>query len=70
MDVNVQLINMDVQVAEQVVLNTDDSATVFLNSRLTHERQYEAYLHAMEHLLKNDFEKQYVDEIELDAHEM
>lgn len=68
MQVNVQIINMDVQVTEHVVLNSDDSATVFLNARLTQERQREAYLHAMEHLRENDFEKQDVDKIEFDAH--
>ena len=68
MNINVQVINMDVQVAEQVVVNKDDSATILLNGRLTHERQYEAYAHAMEHLQKNDFEKQDADKIELDTH--
>lgn len=68
MQVNVQIINMDVQVAEHVVMNSDDSATILLNARLTHERQHKAYLHAMEHLKENDFEKHDVDEIEFDAH--
>ena len=68
MQINVQIINMDVQVAEHVVLNSDDSATVFLNARLTQERQHEAYLHAMEHLRENDFEKYSADEVELAAH--
>ncbi len=68
MTVNVKLIDMDVQVTEQVTLNADNSATVFLNARHTQERQYEAYLHAMEHLREKDFEKHDVDEIELDAH--
>ena len=68
MQVNVQIVNMDVQIAEHVVLNSDDSATILLNARLTHERQHEAYLHAMEHLKENDFEKHNVDEIERIAH--
>ena len=68
MHINVRLINMDVQVAEHVVLNCDDSATIFLNARHTAERQREAYLHAMEHLVRDDFFKNDVDEVELRSH--
>ncbi len=39
MDINTQLIDMDVLIGEQIVKNRDDSHTISLNSRLSHERQ-------------------------------
>ena len=40
------------------------------NSRLTHERHIESYAHAMRHIKNGDFEKQDVNQIELEAHDM
>lgn len=68
MDINTQLIDMDVLVSEQILLNEDDSCTIFINSRLSHERQLEAYAHAMQHIHEKDFEKENADEIEFEAH--
>lgn len=59
---------MDVLIEEQVIKNTDDSYTVLLNARLTHERQLEAYYHAIRHIQNNDYEKEDVNKIEFDAH--
>ena len=70
MDVNTQLIDMDLLVSEQVVKNKDDSYTIFLNARHSHERQLEAYKHAMEHIAKADFEKEDADAIEFHAHKL
>lgn len=66
--VNTQLINMDVLIAERVIKNNDDSYTVLLNSRLSHERLMEAYSHALQHIQDDDFEKETADKIEFDAH--
>lgn len=68
MNVNTRLVNMDVLIEEQVIKNTDDSYTVLLNARLTHERQLEAYYHAIRHIQNNDYEKEDVNKIEFDAH--
>lgn len=68
MTINTQLINMDVLIAERVIRNNDDSYTVLLNSRLSHERLLEAYSHAVEHIQNNDFEKEESDKIEFNAH--
>lgn len=68
MDINTQLIDMDVLVGEQVIKNKDDSYTILLNSRLSHERQLECYLHAINHIQGNDFEKRNSNIIELEAH--
>lgn len=59
---------MDVLVAEQIVKNSDDSYTIFINSRLTYERQLEAYYHALQHIRENDFEKDTADKIEFNTH--
>lgn len=68
MEINTQLIDMDVLVSEQVLRNDDDSYTIFINSRLSHDRQLSAYVHAMRHILDNDFEKENADQIEIFAH--
>ena len=70
LDVNTILIDMDVMIPEQVVENPDGSYSIFLNSRLTHERHIESYAHAMRHITNGDFEKQDVNQIELEAHDM
>ena len=70
MNVNTKLIDMDVLIAEQVIKNNDDSYTVLLNARLSHERQLEAYYHAIKHIQNNDFEKYDSGQIELCAHNL
>lgn len=68
LEVNTIFIDMDVLISEQVIKNKDDSYTILLNSRLSHERHMESYNHAMQHIMEEDFQKQDVDKIELDAH--
>lgn len=68
MDVNTYLINMDVLVSEQVVKNKDDSYSIFINAKLSYERQIKAYWHAMKHIKNGDFEKSDVDKIEKNTH--
>lgn len=70
MDVNTRIINMDVLIPEQIVKNKDDSYTIFLNARLSREKQLEAYCHAMRHIKDGDFEKEEADLAELSAHDM
>ena len=59
---------MDVLVGEQVIKNNDDSYTILLNARLSHERQLEFYKHALLHINNEDFEKDNADEIECKTH--
>lgn len=68
MDINTQVIDMDVLVGEQVVKNKDDSYTIFLNARLSYERQLAAYWHAINHIKNGDFDKGNADIIEQKAH--
>ena len=67
-NINIIYKNMDVLITEHIVENSDGSYTIFLNSRLTHERLLQAYKHALEHIHKQDFEKQDADAIEAIAH--
>ena len=68
LDINTRLIDMDVLVGEQVIKNNDDSYTILLNARLSHERQLECYKHALLHINNEDFEKDNADVIEFNAH--
>lgn len=51
-----------------VILNEDGSYTIFINSRLNYEQQMKAYLHAMKHIVGDDFQKEDVQHIEYLAH--
>ena len=68
LDINTRLIDMDVLIGEQVIKNNDDSYTILLNARLSHERQLECYRHALLHISNDDFEKDNADEIECKTH--
>lgn len=68
-DIQIRLLDFSTnKVTETVTQNADGSYTIFLNSRMTQERQLESYLHAMRHITDNDFEKTDVQEIESEAH--
>ena len=60
--------NMDVLIPEHIIKNNDGSYTIILNARLSHERQLEAYEHALKHIQNDDFEKNGADTIELNTH--
>jgi len=62
--IGVYFLDMDYLVDEQVVFNEDDSYSIFINSRLNHERQMLAYQHALEHIMNGDFSKECADDIE------
>lgn len=66
--INIELKDFPVPGREMVILNEDGSYTVFLNSRLNWESQMDGYVHAMKHILGEDFEKINVQEIEKEAH--
>ena len=68
LDINTRLIDMDVLVGEQVIKNNDDSYTILLNARLSHERQLECYKHALLHINNDDFGNDNAAEIEFQTH--
>lgn len=66
--INIELKDFPVSGREMVILNEDGSYTIFLNSRLNWESQMNGYIHAMKHILGEDFSKNNVQEIEKEAH--
>lgn len=67
-DVFVHYVNMDTGVKEQVIHNTDNSFSIFINCKHSYETQMRAYKHALRHIYSGDFERLSTDCIELDAH--
>ena len=51
-----------------LVKNADDSYTIFLNARLSQESRVKSYYHALRHIQEQEFEKQNVQDIEIQAH--
>lgn len=69
LDVNVVLADMPGTISAYTVPNPDFSYTIVLNSRLTRERQMQAYAHEMIHINNGDYDKKCpVDLIECYAH--
>ena len=67
-NINVQIMDMDTMVPEHLVKNEDNSYTIFLNARLSKEKQLKSYYHALRHINENDFCKENVQKIEYEAH--
>lgn len=68
-DYQVQFVPLGNGTKETVVLNEDDSYTIFIESALSAEGQQLAFLHAMEHILQRDFEQPFsADNLEIRAH--
>ena len=62
------IINMDYGIHEQVNLNHDGSYTIFLNARDSDKTQRYSFYHALDHIMRGDFCKHDVQEIEAEAH--
>lgn len=67
--INCKLMNFPVKGKEMVIPNEDGSYTVLINARLSDAGRMAAYEHALRHIIKNDFEKNDVQEIESNAHD-
>lgn len=67
-EINVQLLDMDTKIPEHLVKNADNSYTIFLNARLSHESRLKSYYHALRHIQEDDFCKEDVQEIETHSH--
>ena len=63
-DIGVYFLNMDTAVEEEVHPNEDGSFTIFINARISNDRQMLAYQHAIQHIMQDDFSKDCADEIE------
>lgn len=69
-EINIQLLNMDTKIPEQLIKNEDDSYTLFLNARLSQESRLKSYYHALQHIQEQDFKKEDIQQIELQAHSL
>ena len=60
------------KIKETVTENEDGTYSIFLNARHTAENRLQAYLHAVEHIRNNDFEKKNadIDSIEAERHKI
>lgn len=68
-DIFVYVVDLPTKINEMVT-PCNDGYTVYLNARLSRERQIEAYKHAVyEHVENNDWEKGNVQNIERRAHD-
>ena len=54
-DVYIYYVDMPYSISSNVVDNGDGSYTLYLNSRLSYEKNLEGYLHEMKHINNNDF---------------
>lgn len=45
-----------------------DGFTVYINASLSREQREQAYMHALQHIINGDFEKEDVQAIETEAH--
>lgn len=67
--VNVQVLDFKTTCGSELVTpNEDGSYTVLINARMSYEAQRKALLHALGHILNDDFTKENVQEIEAAAH--
>ena len=66
--ITVAFLDMDPGINEQVTKNSDGSFTIFLNARSSEDQQREGFDHARGHILRNDWEKCSVQQIEAAAH--
>ena len=67
--VNVQVLDFKTTCGSELVTpNEDGSFTVLINARMSYDTQRKALLHALGHILNDDFEKENVQEIESAAH--
>lgn len=62
-DIFVYLVNLPDGIHEMVT-PCCDGFTVYIDSKLTCTERQKAYLHALDHIKRNDFEKENVQEIE------
>lgn len=68
-DVYVYLVELPNGVSEMTMPCLDGGYTIYIDPRLSHQGRVKAYLHAMQHIEKCDWEKENIQEIEFEAHQ-
>lgn len=67
-NVYVYIVDLPDQVNEMVT-PCFDGYTIYLNAKLTYRGRVNAYMHALEHVRRNDWNKSNVQIIEKEAHD-
>lgn len=55
-EIYIYYVDMPYSMDSNLVENPDGSFTLYLNSRMTHEKNVEGYLHEVKHVNNDDFE--------------
>lgn len=64
-DINIYYVDMPYKVSATLIANSDTTYTIYINSRLSLERQYTALLHELKHINNNDlYNKLCVNDLE------
>ena len=68
----VHYLNMPTSVKSNVTHNEDGSYSIFINARLSQNQQINAYMHEIDHILKDDFNRRHeiADRLEYYAHRL
>ena len=66
-NVYVYLIDLPDRV-DEMVTPCLDGYTIYLNAKLTYRDRIKAYMHALEHVRRNDWNKTEVQQIEYESH--
>ena len=53
------MMDMPCRVKATHTINCDGSYTIFLNSRLNVDQQYDSYMHEIEHIINDDLHSNY-----------
>lgn len=70
-DIFEKLVNLPTTITAYTILDRAGDFTVFINSKMTRERQEEACQHELEHIRNGDFDRTgSADLIEIYAHEL
>lgn len=54
---------------DEMVTPCVDGYTIYLNAKLTYRGRVKAYMHAMKHVERKDWENDDVQQIEMEAHD-
>lgn len=54
-DINIYFLDMPCKIGATVILEYDGTYSVYLNSRLTFERQKQSLIHEIRHIKNDDF---------------
>jgi hypothetical protein len=67
-DVFVYIVDLPDRV-DEMVTPCIDGYTIYLNAKLTYSGRVKAYMHALEHVRRNDWSKECVQQIEMEGHD-